>query len=240
MISKGHIMKLKNGSIDCFIPCRKKGDFINNLNFLELEGIKLVEHSIITAERTKLFENIYLITNDKNSAEELITKYPYIKLILVKNTRDPFYKMIRKNNYKINNLSENICVLLPNYPFKSSITIKKIYNEFIKKKLNLIFSITKLNNFFYKDKNHYIDCVNFSKIARLKKDIKPLYKMGGGIFFYKKTNQELKINKFKKKETYLLNEHESFGIYSLYDFIKASGLFDIDSSILKKMTKNNN
>ena len=59
-------MKLKNGNIDCFIPCRKKGDFINNLNFLELEGIKLVEHSIITAERTKLFKNIYLITNDKN------------------------------------------------------------------------------------------------------------------------------------------------------------------------------
>ncbi len=240
MISKEHIMKLKNGNIDCFIPCRKKGDFINNLNFLELEGIKLVEHSIITAVRTKLFKNIYLITDDEISSRKLIIKYPHLKLILVKNTHEPFYKMIKKNNNKIKDLSENICVLLPNYPFKSSSTVKRIYNEFIKKKLNLIFSITKLNNFFYKDKNDYIDCVNFSKIARIKKDIKPLYKMGGGIFFYKKKNQELKINKFKKKETYLLNEHESFGIYSLYDFIKASGLFDIDNSILKKMIKSNN
>ena len=34
MTLKGHIMKLKNGDIDCFIPCRKKGDY--NLNFLEL------------------------------------------------------------------------------------------------------------------------------------------------------------------------------------------------------------
>ena len=54
-------MKLKSGKIDCFIPCRKKGDFINNLNFLELEGIKLVEHSIISAKKSNLFKNIYLI-----------------------------------------------------------------------------------------------------------------------------------------------------------------------------------
>ena len=117
-------MKLKNGDIDCFIPCRKKGDFINNLNFLELGGIKLVEHSIITAVRTKLFKNIYLITDDEISSRKLIIKYPHLKLILVKNTHEPFYKMIKKNN-KIKDLSENICVLLPNYPFKSSSTVKE-------------------------------------------------------------------------------------------------------------------
>ncbi len=233
-------MKLKNGNIDCFIPCRKKGDFINNLNFLELEGIKLVEHSIITAKSTKLFKNIYLITNDKISAEELVIKYPYLKFILVKNTRDPFYKMIKKNNYKLKNLSENICVLLPNYPFKSSTTIEKIFNEYKKKKLKLIISVAKINNFFYKDKNSFIECLNYSKKARSKNDIKPLFKMAGGIFFYKKSNQDLERNKFKKKETYLLDDHESFGIYSLYDFIKASSLFDIDKSILKKMIISNN
>ena len=43
------------------------------------------------------------------------------------------------------------------------------------------------------------------------------------------------MNKFMKKEIFILNEHESFGIYSLYDFIKASALFDIDNSILKKL-----
>ena len=240
MILKGRTMKLKNGNIDCFIPCRKKGDFINNLNFLELEGIKLVEHSIITAERTKLFKNIYLITNDKNSAEKLVIKYPYLKFILVKNTRDPFYKMIKNNNKKIKKLSENICVLLPNYPFKSSITIKKIYNEYKKRKLKLIISIAKLNNFFYQDKSSVVDCINYSKSARTKKDIKPLYKLSGGIFFYKKNNQDLQRKSFKKKETYLLDDHESFGIYSLYDFIKASSLFDIDKSILKKMIISNN
>ena len=68
MTLKGHIMKLKKVYY-CFIPCRKKGDFINNLNFLELGGIKLVEHSILIAGRTKLFKNIYLITDDKSCSE---------------------------------------------------------------------------------------------------------------------------------------------------------------------------
>ena len=231
-------MKLKNGDIDCFIPCRKKGDFINNLNFLELGGIKLVEHSIIIAGRTKLFKNIYLITDDKKAAQRLVLKYPYLKFILVKNTYDPFYLMIKKNTNKIKKLSENICVLLPNYPFKSQTTIKKIYSEYKKKKLKHIISISKINNFFFQEKNHFIEYINYSKSARSKKDIKPLFRMGGGIFFYKKKYQDLQRKKFKKIETYLLDEHESFGIYSLYDFIKASSLLDIDKSILKKMIKN--
>ena len=79
----------------------KKGDFINNLNFLELGGIKLVEHSILIAGRTKLFKNIYLITDDKKAAQRLVLKYPYLKFILVKNTYDPFYLMIKKNTNKI-------------------------------------------------------------------------------------------------------------------------------------------
>lgn len=233
-------MKLKNGSLDCFIPCRKKGDFINNLNFLELEGLRLVEHSIISAKKTNLFKNIYLISNDKIAAKQLMVKYSYLKFIQVKNTQDPFYKMIKKNNNKIKNLSQSICVLLPNYPFKTAETIKKIYFEYKKRQINLIFSATKINNFFYTDEGKYIDCINYSSTARRKKDIKPLFKMGGGIFFYNKNNQDLQRKKFDKKEIFILDEHESFGIYSLYDFIKASNLFDIDRSILKKLIVSNN
>ena len=228
-------MKLKIGKIDCFIPCRKKGDFINNLNFLELEGIKLVEHSIISAKKSNLFKNIYLVTNDIQSANELINKYPYTKLISVKNTSEPFYLMIKKINKKVIGMSKNICVLLPNYPFKSPQTINKIFVEYKKRKVNLMASAMKMNNFLYNDNLKFINAINFSKKIKKKKDIPALYKICGGIFFYNKNYQNLEMNKFMKKEIFILNEHESFGIYSLYDFIKASALFDIDNSILKKL-----
>lgn len=235
MTLKGHIMKLKIGKIDCFIPCRKKGDFINNLNFLELEGIKLVEHSIISAKKSNLFKNIYLVTNDIHSANELINKYPYTKLISVKNTSEPFYLMIKKINKKVIGMSKNICVLLPNYPFKSPQTINKIFVEYKKRKVNLMASTMKMNNFLYNDNLKFINAINFSKKIKKKKDIPALYKISGGIFFYNQNYQNLEMNKFMKKEIFILNEHESFGIYSLYDFIKASALFDIDNSILKKL-----
>ena len=238
MILKGHIMKSKIGKIDCFIPCRKKGDFINNLNFLELEGIKLVEHSIIIAKKSNLFKNIYIVTNDKESANILVKKYSFLKFIIVKNTQEPFNLMIKRINQKMSNLTSSICVLLPNYPFKSVTTIKKIFLEYKKRKTNLIISVTALNNFFYDNRSSFINGINFSNKIRKRKDIVPLYKVAGGIFFYSKKFQNIKMNSFLKKEIYLLNEHESFGIYSLYDFIKASSLFDIDTSILNKLIKN--
>ena len=239
MILKRHIVKLKPGKIDCFIPCRKKGDFINNLNFLELEGLQLVEHSIIIAKKSNLFNNIYIITNDKESANILLMKYSYLKLILVKNTQEPFYLMIKKINKRKIDFSSSICVLLPNYPFKSATTIKNIFLEYKKRKTNLLLSVAILNNFFYTNKSSFINGINFSNKIKNKKDIDPLYKVAGGIFFYNKKFQNFKMNKLFKKEIYLVNEHESFGIYSLYDFIKASSLFNIDSSILNKLIKNN-
>tara|TARA_B100000767_G_C19697201_1_gene506732 strand:+ start:341 stop:1042 length:702 start_codon:yes stop_codon:yes gene_type:complete len=232
-------MKLKIGKIDCFIPCRKKGDFINNLNFLELEGIKLVEHSIIIAKKSNLFKNIYIVTNDKESANILVKKYSFLKFIIVKNTQEHFNLMIKKINQKIIDLSSDICVLLPNYPFKSVATIKNIFFEYKKRKTNLMISATAVNNFFYNNKSSFLKAINFSNNIKKRKDIPPLYKVAGGIFFYNKNFQNIKMNSFLKKEIYLLNEHESFGIYSLYDFIKASSLFDIDSSILKKLISSN-
>ena len=76
MISKKLSLKLKIGKMNCFIPCRKKGDKIDNLNFLELEGKKLVEYSIIVAMESKLFDKIFVISDDKSTAKKLMIKYP--------------------------------------------------------------------------------------------------------------------------------------------------------------------
>ena len=65
--------------MNCFIPCRKKGDEIENLNFLELEGKKLVEYSIITALKSNLFDKIFIISDDKVTAKRLIKKYDAMK-----------------------------------------------------------------------------------------------------------------------------------------------------------------
>ena len=221
--------------MNCFIPCRKKGDEIENLNFLELEGKKLVEYSIITALKSNLFNKIFIISDDKESASQLLKTYPQIDFIYEKKTKKPFYEMLNELNKKQKILTDEICVLLPNFPFKSIKTIRKIYSIFVKKRLSFIASASKQNKFIYKKNREMITEINYSKKIKDKYKIPPLFYISGGVFFYKKENSILNFSKFKSKQLYLLNEHESFGIYSLYDFIKASSLFNIDQSIINKL-----
>jgi len=222
--------------IDCFIPCRTSGDFLKNLNFLYFDKLKLVEYTIIQSINCKLFRNIYLLTDDKKSFFNLKEKYSCLKIIHTKLTKEPFYKIISKLN-KSKYFSDfiDICVLLPNYPFKSVQTILEVYNQYKNKNLDYI-ATAKPEYFFYYIKNKE-ECrsINFSKNIRKKKDILPLIRLAGGIFIYNSEKLEFNFYKIKINNLFFLNEHESFGIYSLYDFITANTLVDIDQSILLKM-----
>jgi CMP-N-acetylneuraminic acid synthetase len=119
---------------------------------------------IIIAKKSNLFKNIYIVTNDKESANILVKKYSFLKFIIVKNTQEPFNLMIKRINQKMSNLTSSICVLLPNYPFKSVTTIKKIFLEYKKRKTNLIISVTALNNFFYDNRSSFINLTLESSI----------------------------------------------------------------------------
>ncbi len=224
-------------TMDCFIPCRKNGDFLRNLNFLEIDQIKLVEHTINCSINSGLFRNIYILTNDKNSFMLLKKKYSSLKLIYIKSVRLPFYKIIEnleKKKYFQNKI--DICVLLPNYPFKSISTIKKIYEKYKFLNLNMIASAKKDNFFYYVKKKNKAVSLNFSPHIKSKKKIPPIYKLSGGIFIYKSEKRKLNLQSIELKNLHFINNHESFGIYSLYDFITASSLFNIDNSILLKMS----
>ena len=223
--------------IDCFIPCRTQGDFIKNLNFLEIDNIKLVEHTIIKSIESKLFRNIYLLTNDKYSFFNLKKKYKCLKFINTKSKKEPFYKIIEKlNKKKYFKEFIDICVLLPNYPFKSCETINKVYNKYNKYNLNFITTAKKEYFFYYKKNKKQYKSINFSKKIKNKKNINPLCKLAGGIFIYNCGKTKLNLKSIDITNLFFINNHESFGIYSLYDFITASSLIDIDQSILLKMS----
>jgi|688.fasta_scaffold243186_2 CMP-N-acetylneuraminic acid synthetase len=224
--------------IDCFIPCRTNGDFIKNLNFLELDKLKLVEHTIIKSVESKLFSNIYLLTNDEISFFNLKKKYKYLKIIKTKSKKEPFHKIIEKLIKKKNFASlVDICVLLPNFPFKSTKTILKVHNKYKKNNLNFIATAKKDFFFYYFLKKKKYESINYLKNINDRKKILPLNKLAGGIFIYNCKNTKFDFYTMKKENLFFINEHEAFGIYSLYDFITASSLVDIDQSILLKMLR---
>lgn len=231
MILKKLSPKLKIGKINCFIPCRKKGDKIDNLNFLELEGKKLVEYSIIVALESKLFDKIFIISDDKLIAKKLITIYPKLNFIYEKKMHKTFDKLVAnlKNKEKI--LTDTICVLLPNFPFKTIKSLRKMYDDYTKNNLSLIMSSVNQNRSFYKQNKTSIDKLKYFDSNKISK----LFNITGGIFFYSKKRLIINFEKLNINQLFILNEHEAFGIYSLYDFIKASSLFNIDKSIIDKL-----
>ena len=232
-------MKRSNtGKNICIIPCRKYGDFINNLNFLKLGNLKIVEYSIKEALKTKIFKDIYLISDDIRSCEELSKTYN-VKFIFSPNNKNTSYEdIIIKNKKKFLLKLDNACVLLPNYPFKNFKTIKKIFKYFKENNLNFCATIYKENKFIYFKKNKMLKSFNYSKKIFKRRFIKPFFSFSGGIFFYKSFKKH-NIDKLEVKNLVILNRYESFGINSLYDLILADSLVGIDTSILKTLLKKN-
>ena len=217
--------------MNCFIPCRKKGDKIDNLNFLELEGQKLVEYSIIVAIESNLFNKIFIISDDKLAAKKLLKKYPNLNFIFEKETHKTFDRMVSDLGNKNDILTDTICVLLPNFPFKTKNSLKKMYHYYVKNNLSLIMSAVKQNRPYYRQKKRKIKKINYFDNNK----ITHFYNLTGGVFFYSRNNLIINFENLNINQLFLLNEHEGFGIYSLYDFIKASSLFNIDNSIISKL-----
>ena len=92
------------------------------------------------------------------------------------------------------------------------------------RKINIILEIDKRFIKISKKKN-----INQSKI----------YYISGGINFFKNKfdNYDDYTNDIKDKNFLMINHHEGFSIYTLYDLILASTINDIDYSIFTNLLK---
>ena len=82
----------------------------------------------------------------------------FYKLVDIPNIveeKEPFYKIIDKlNKKKYFDEIIDICVLLPNYPFKSCETIQNVYNKYKKYNLNFMTTAKKEYFFYYEKKKN--------------------------------------------------------------------------------------
>ncbi len=225
---------LKNYSIACVIPSRSQGDQINNLNFLYVGEKMLLEFTIISALKCNIFQKVFVIFDNVKYKNFFEKKYNISGIIDKKRNVD-FTKLIRKYKKKYFESFNDLCVLFPNAPFKNEKTIFKMYLEFKKKKLNFLISGCELdNNHYFKNDNFYVP-ISKKKIKKKSK----IFFISGGINFFRGNfknydNYTLNIN---KKNLYLLNSHEGFSIYTLYDLILSSTINDIDYSIINNLLK---
>lgn len=222
----------KGKNIVAVIPSRSQGDYINNLNFLYIGDKMVLEFTIISALKAKIFEKIFVIFDNEKHKKFFEKKYNIIGIINKKKT--DFIRVVEKYKKTYFKSYSYICVLLPNSPFKNNATIKKIYLKVIRENLNFIVTgCEERKRFYYMGQSKY-------KIIRRswqRGNIEPLHFISGGIIFFKQNFKNFKsyTSEIKLKNFYTINGHEGFTIITLYDLILASTINDIDSSIFKNL-----
>ena len=223
-----------HSSVVCVIPSRSQGDQINNLNFLHVGNKMLLEYSIISAIESKIFEKIYVIFDNIKHKNFFEKKYKIHGIVYTKRNVD-FTKLMKKYRKKHFDIYSYICVLFPNSPFKNQKTLRNMYLRMKKKNLNFLVS-----GCFEKNKHYFKNSKKYIKISK-KKNINEskIYYTAGGINFFKGkfSNYDDYTDNIKDKNFYLLNHHEGFSIYTLYDLILASTINDIDYSIFTNLLK---
>ena len=143
----------KKQSIVCVIPSRSQGDQINNLNFLYVGEKMLLEFTIISALKSKIFKKIFVIFDNPKYKNFFEKKYN-ISVIINKKRNVDFTKLVRKYNKKYFNSFNELCVLLPNAPFKNDKTITKMYKRFKKNNLKFLVSGCEIDNNHYLEENY--------------------------------------------------------------------------------------
>ncbi|MDB4141808.1 hypothetical protein N9590_06950 [Candidatus Pelagibacter sp.] len=226
-------MKNQNAVV-CVIPSRSQGDQINNLNFLYVGDKILLEFSIISAIESKIFKEIYVIFDNIKHKNYFEKKYKIRGIVNIKRNID-FTKLIKKYRKKYFDLYSYICVLFPNSPFKNKKTLKNMYLQIKKNNLNFVVSgCVEKNKHYLKNSKKYFKISKKKNISKSK-----IYYISGGINFFKSkfNNYDSYTNDIKDKNFYILNHHEGFSIYTLYDLILASTINDIDYSIFTNLLK---
>jgi len=135
--------------IVCLIPARKGSKRIKKKNILKFFGKPMIAHSIRIAQKTKIFDKIYVSTNCKKTSI-IAKKYgaivPFVRPEKFSNNKSTdidvlkhFLKFFKNKNITFSYL----CYVYPTTPILKAETIKKSFNLLKNKKAQKVLTISK-------------------------------------------------------------------------------------------------
>tara|TARA_A100001011_G_scaffold400671_1_gene517441 strand:+ start:8470 stop:9156 length:687 start_codon:yes stop_codon:yes gene_type:complete len=135
--------------IVCLIPARKGSKRLKNKNIFNFYGKPMISHSIEVVKDSKIFDEIYVSTNCKktaNIAKKYGAKVPFIRPEKISNDKSTdidvlkhFLEYNKKKNKKIN----FICYVYPTNPLLKVITIKNSFNKLVRLNAQKVLTISK-------------------------------------------------------------------------------------------------
>ena len=124
-----------------FIPARKGSKSVKYKNLKRINNKTLVEISIITAKKCKIFDQI-ILSSDSEKIIDIGKKHKISTVIRPKNLSSDKSStesaLIHALNSFNNENDANIVILQPTSPLRKVKTIKKFYNFCVKKKSKML------------------------------------------------------------------------------------------------------
>lgn len=213
----------------CTICARGGSKGVANKNIRKINDLELIAYSIIQAKNSKLFEHI-VISTDSDDIARVALKYggevffkreahlasdEAAKLPVIRDA------LLRSEEY-FGVRFDTLIDLDASAPLRSSVDIKKAYEQFVKeKKENLITAVPARRNPYFNLIEVHGDLVQKSKIGNFvtRQSAPKCYDMNASIYIFKRDRLLKSDDIFGDKTSlYVMDEDTAFDVDSELDF----------------------
>ncbi|WP_440644054.1 acylneuraminate cytidylyltransferase family protein [Candidatus Pelagibacter sp. HIMB123] len=215
---------MKNIKFLAIIPARKNSKRIKNKNLKKINKTTLFDYTFNAAKKCKEIDKIIITTDIPKFIKRNTNRIIYIKRpkYLCKDNSSTESAVNHALNYldsleKVN--VQNIVLLQPTSPFRTSEDISSAIKKFKKENLDSLFSAFKRKMFIWGERGKSLYPINYSLKKRLRtQNSKRVIVENGAIFIFSKKGFEKYNNRlFKKKGVYFMTSRNSIDIDDQHD-----------------------
>jgi CMP-N-acetylneuraminic acid synthetase len=215
------------------IPARKNSKRVKNKNLKHIKKITLFDHTFNSAKKCSEIDKIVITTDIKKFLKKDTDRVIHIKRpkYLCKDNCSTESAIKHALNYLDKSLIEkieNVVLLQPTSPFRTSLDISNAIKKFKKEKLDSLFSAYKRKMFIWGEKRKLLYPINYNLKKRYRtQNSKKVIVENGAIFIFSKNGFEKYNNRlFKKKGVYFMSAKNSIDIDNNQDLKIARFLSD--------------
>lgn len=215
---------MKNIEFLAIIPARKNSKRIKNKNLKKINKITLFDYTLNAAKNCKEIDHI-LVTTDipkfikKDTNRTTFIKRPKYLCKDNSSTESAINHALKYLKISKKVKIQNIVLLQPTSPFRTSEDISNAIKKFKKEKLDSLFSAFRNKMFIWGEKGKSLYPLNYNLKKRLRtQNLKRVIVENGAIFIFSKNGFEKYNNRlFKKKGVYFMTSRNSIDIDDQHD-----------------------
>ena len=177
------------------ITARGGSKRIPRKNIKEFMGNPMLAYAINAAEKSGIFEEIMVSTDDKEIAE-IAKKYganiPFMRSEKTANdyaTTGDVLKEVIDEYKKRGKIFDNICCIYPCVPFLTGEILKDAYDKFIKSEADRLTPVVKysfpIQRAFKLNKEGFLEYREPENASKRSQDLEPMYHDVGMFYFYR-------------------------------------------------------